>query len=89
MRDALARLVPVGDGPWRLALDRTNWKFGLAEINFLVLGVAHRGMAVPVFWSLLDKAGNSDTAERIALMERFLKVFGATRIAALLCWPTG
>ncbi|MGZ8219546.1 hypothetical protein [Methylomagnum sp.] len=44
---------------------------------------------MPVFWSLLDKAGNSDTAERIALMERFLKVFGATRIAALLCWPTG
>jgi hypothetical protein len=86
--DALARLVvrlvPVGDGPWRLTLDRTNWKFGLAEINFLVLGVAHRGMAVPLFWSVLDKAGNSDTAERVALMERFLKVFGASRIAALL-----
>jgi hypothetical protein len=24
----LVRLVPVGDGPWRLTLDRTNWKFG-------------------------------------------------------------
>ncbi|SMF95105.1 Transposase DDE domain-containing protein [Methylomagnum ishizawai] len=80
----LVRLVPVGDGPWRLTLDRTNWKFGLAEINFLVLGIAHRGMAVPVFWSVLGKAGNSDTAERIALMERFLKVFGTARIAALL-----
>jgi hypothetical protein len=41
-------------------------------------------MAVPLFWSLLDKAGNSDTAERIALMERFLKVFGAAKVAALL-----
>jgi hypothetical protein len=78
------RLIPLGDGPWRLTLDRTNWQFGQAEINFLVLGIAHRGMAVPVFWSVLDKAGNSDTAERIALMERFLKVFGASRIAALL-----
>ncbi len=80
----LVRLVPVGDGPWRLTLDRTNWKFGKAEVNFLVLGVAYRGMAVPVFWSVLDKAGNSDTAERIALMVRFLKVFGASRVAALL-----
>jgi len=49
-----------------------------------VLGIAYRGIAVPIFWRVLDKAGNSDTAERIALMERFLKVFGAARIAALL-----
>lgn len=80
----LVRLVPVGDGPWRLTLDRTHWKFGKAEINFLVLGIAHRGMAVPIFWSVLDKAGNSDTAERSALMERFIEVFGVSRVAALL-----
>jgi hypothetical protein len=49
-----------------------------------VLGIACHGIALPVFWSVLDKAGNSDTAERIALMERFLNVFGAGRIAALL-----
>lgn len=78
------RLVPVGNDPWRLTLDRTNCKFGLAEINFLVLGVAHRGTAVPLFWSVLDLAGNSDTAERVSLMGRFLKVFGASRIDALL-----
>jgi hypothetical protein len=23
----LARLVPVGDGPWRLTMGRTNWQF--------------------------------------------------------------
>jgi len=80
----LARLVPVGEGPWRLAMDRTHWRFGKTDINFLVLGIAYRGIAVPIFWSVLDKAGNSDTAERIALMERFLAVFGTARIAALL-----
>jgi hypothetical protein len=80
----LVRPVPVGDGPWRLAMDRTNWRFGKTDINFLVLGIAYRGIAVPVFWSVLGKAGNSDTAERIALMERFLEVFGAERIAVLL-----
>lgn len=80
----LTRLVPVGEGPWRLALDRTTWQFGKTVINFLVLGIAYRGIAVPLFWRGLDTAGNSDTAERIALMERFLQVFGAARIAALL-----
>ena len=78
------RLVPVGDGPWRLTLDRTHWKFVQVDINFLVLGIAYRGIAVPVFWSVLNKAGNSHTTERIALMERFLAVFGVDRIAVLL-----
>jgi len=80
----LVRLVPVGDGPWRLTMDRTNWQFGKVDINFLVLGIAYRGIALPVFWTVLNKAGNSNTAERIALMERFLAVFGAAKIAALL-----
>ncbi len=79
----LVRLIPVGDGPWRLTLDRTHWKLGVVDINFLVLGIAYRGIAVPVFWSLLDKAGHSNTAERIARMERFLAVFGVERIAVL------
>ncbi len=80
----LVRLVPVGDGPWRLTLDRAHWTFGQVDINFLVLGIAYRGIALPVFWSVLTTAGSSNTAERIALMERFLAVFGVKRIAVLL-----
>lgn len=79
-QDALARLrvrlVPVGDGSWRLAMDRTCWQFGKADLNFLMLGIAWRGVAMPLFWTVLAGPGNSDTAERIALMERFLQVFG-------------
>ena len=78
------RLVPVGDGPWRLTLDRTNWTFGRVDLNFLVLGIAYRGIALPLFWSVLGKAGNSNTAERVSWMERFLAVFGVGRIAVLL-----
>ena len=37
-----------------------------------------------MIWSVLDKAGNSDTAERIVLMERCLAVFGADQVAVLL-----
>jgi predicted SPOUT superfamily RNA methylase MTH1 len=48
------------------------------------LAIAYRGTALPVFWSVLDKAGNSHTAERIALLKRFIAVFGVNNIAALL-----
>ena len=82
----LVRLVGVGDGPWRLTMDRTHWRFGKTDLNVLVLGIAHRGIALPVFWSVLDQPGHSDTPERIALMERFLRVFGAGRTPP--CWPT-
>jgi hypothetical protein len=80
----LIRLVPVGEGPWYLTLDRTNWQFGKADLNLLVLGIAYQGIALPLFWTVLDKAGNSNTAERVALLQRFIDVFGVNRIAALL-----
>lgn len=80
----LVRWFPLGDGPWYLTLDRTNWKFGQTELNFLILGIAHGGMALPVFWTVLDKPGNSDTPERIALLQRFIAVFGRASVKALL-----
>jgi len=80
----IVRLSPLDEGPWYLTMDRTNWKFGRRDINILVLGIAYRGIAVPVVWTLLPKAGNSNTTERIELMERFLALFGRERIQALL-----
>ncbi len=86
--DVLARLLvplfPVGEDPWYLTLDRTHWQSGKTEINFLVLGVAHQGMAWPVLWTVLDKAGNADTEERTALLQRLVKQVGRTRLKALL-----
>ncbi|MBT5966447.1 MAG: IS4/IS5 family transposase [Gammaproteobacteria bacterium] len=67
-----------------LSLDRTNWKLGTTNINFLVLGVVHKGVAFPILWMLLPKRGNSSTAERIALMERYADIFGLTTIECLL-----
>ena len=82
----LVRLVPVGDGPWRLTMDRTNWQFGKTDINFLVLGVAYRGIALPLFWSVLGKAGNSNTAERVALTG--VSSPSSARRGSPPCWPT-
>ena len=71
-------------GPWTLTLDRTNWKFGKAELNLLVLGIVHQGIAYPLVWTALDKAGNSDTEERITVLEIFLDLFGKEQIACLV-----
>ncbi|WP_407542134.1 hypothetical protein Q0M94_17865 (plasmid) [Deinococcus radiomollis] len=39
-------LLPQGD--IELTLDRTNWKFGLVDINFLILGVYWNGVSLPL-----------------------------------------
>jgi len=70
-------------GPWELTLDRTNWKFGLININILMLGIVHQGIAYPIVWLVLPKAGNSHTDERITLMEIFIDLFGKQRIKCL------
>ncbi|HYE34106.1 IS4 family transposase, partial [Methylocaldum sp.] len=80
----LVRLFPVGEGPWYVTLDRTPWKFGKTDLNVLILRIAHQGIALPVLWTVLDKPCHSDTEERMALMQRFLSVFGASSIRALL-----
>jgi hypothetical protein len=70
--------------PYTLALDRTNWKVGVIDLNILMLSVVYRGIGVPVVWIVLPKAGNSNTSERTTVMEIFLDLFGAQKIAFLL-----
>ena len=53
--------------PFRLALDRTNWKFGDKNINILVLGVVYQGVAFPVLFTMMNKRGNSSTAEPVCI----------------------
>jgi Transposase DDE domain len=77
----VTNLLPIRGEAWVLTLDRTNWKFGLVNINLLILGVAYKGIAFPVLWLFLPKQGNSNTAERIKLLEQFLGIFGLHKIA--------
>ncbi|MFI0849791.1 IS4 family transposase, partial [Mesorhizobium sp. IMUNJ 23232] len=70
--------------PKFLALDRTNWKLGSRDINILMLAVVTRRFRVPLLFCLLPHQGNSDTGLRIALMRRYLSLFGAASIRCLL-----
>lgn len=67
-----------------MSIDRTNWRWGKSDINILMLSVVYKGIALPVLWTLLNKRGNSNTQERITLVEKFVKQFGKTRIAGIL-----
>jgi hypothetical protein len=72
------------ENDYYLSLDRTHWKWGKTNINLLVLAVVYRGAAIPVYWLPLNKRGNSNTRERMALMKRFISRFGQYRIKGLL-----
>ena len=71
-------------GPYRLTMDRTNWKFGSFNINILVLAVVYQGVAFPLLYKMMPKFGNSSTRERIDLMEDYITLFGVDSIDCLL-----
>lgn len=85
----IIKLLPH-KGKYILLLDKTSWKFGRFEYNIMMLAVAYEGIAIPVFWLLLnDKDGNgkdgvSTEAERIDLLTRFEKLFGFDSVLCLL-----
>jgi len=68
----------------KLTIDRTNWKFGQTNINIFMLGIVYQGVAFPLLFTMLDKRGNSNSEERIALIERFIKLFGKQCIDSLV-----
>ncbi|MDP0563037.1 MAG: hypothetical protein QS721_12225 [Candidatus Endonucleobacter sp. (ex Gigantidas childressi)] len=63
----------------------TNWKHGSKNANYLVVSIAWQGTSIPIVWECLDKeVGNSNTDERIAVMERVLNIIPIKRIDNLL-----
>lgn len=67
-----------------LAIDRTNWFWGKAKINIFMLSVCYEGLAIPLFWTLLDKAGTTTAKEQINLISRFIALFGKEPIQGVL-----
>jgi hypothetical protein len=67
-----------------LTLDRTNWKFGAKDINFLTMAFVYKGVSIPFLWQLLDHKGNSNTSQRISLLEKGLKILCNRPIYCLL-----
>ena len=67
-----------------LIVDRTNWYWGKKKINVFMLSIAHEGMAIPIFWIMLPKAGNSNFKEQKELLSNFIGEFGVGCIEGFL-----
>jgi hypothetical protein len=70
--------------PCVLLLDRTNWKWGKAHINILVLSIEHFGIGIPIFWMVLNTGGSSATKDRIKILKRVISAMGKKNIRVLL-----
>ncbi len=66
-----------------MSLDRTQWQLGKHTYNILMLGIAHQGLAIPLIWQMLPKKGNSQTNERLNIMEKLAALLGKERVAYL------
>ncbi len=65
-------LIWLGDKEAILLIDRTNWQLGKTKINLLVIGVVYKGVLIPLVWQDLKKKGNSNSTERLDLVDKFL-----------------
>ncbi len=85
--DLIARLIygllPKQD-KLILSIDRTNWKFGQTNINIFMLGIVYKGVAFPLLFAMLDKRGNTNSQERIDLVNRFIRIFGKDVIRSIV-----
>jgi len=77
------RLLPKQE-KYELTMDRTNWKFGESNINILVIGIVHQGVAFPLLFKMMDKFGNSNTQERKEILDRYNNLFGFQTIEVLV-----
>ena len=73
-----------GLGKVTLTIDRTNWKWGKSNLNIFMLGVVYKGIAIPLYWQMLDKRGNTNHLERCELIERFIKQFGKDNLEMIV-----
>jgi len=78
------KLYVQPDHKFYLIIDRTNWFWGKQKINVFMLGIAHEGMAIPLLWQLLPKAGSSNFNEQKKLLSTFIHAFGTAGIQGLL-----
>jgi hypothetical protein len=68
----------------KIVIDRTNWEFGVNNLNFFVAAIVYDNISIPIAWLLLDKKGNSSTTERQKLIERILEIIPNKMIEVIL-----
>lgn len=63
-----------------LVMDRTEWQLGSQWQNLLVIGYICHDSLVPLVWTDLGEKKCSNTADRLALLDRLLEWWGLTGV---------
>ena len=79
----IVRLLLAQSKPHILAIDRTLWQFGNSWVNILTLSLVVGNTAVPLFWTVLSHRGNSNVEQKKDLVNRYIEVFGASKVKYL------
>jgi hypothetical protein len=85
--DKIALLLAcfILNGKVKICIDRTEWDFGLCQVNILAVTVFCKGVGIPLYFHLLDnKSGNSKTENRIDLLAKTIKLLGRERIECVI-----
>ena len=65
----------------KLVVDRTNWELGSSKINILTIGLLiENDIFIPLIWKDLGHKGNSDSQQRIDLIDQLLSWWQALEI---------
>ena len=83
VRQLILHLLPV-KSDFTISIDRTNWKLGNFNINILTAGIIYEGVAFPICWHLLKKRGNSNSDERILMMQEMLTCICKSQIRVVV-----
>jgi Transposase DDE domain len=69
----------------RLTIDRTEWNFGKCETNILMILIGCGELQLPLYWEFLDnRSGNSNSQDRIDLVEKCFRVVDKKRIGLVV-----
>ncbi|GAB1358724.1 hypothetical protein MASR1M31_05030 [Porphyromonadaceae bacterium] len=72
--------------PFRLAMDRTNWKFGDTNINILTLAIVYQGVGFPILYRMMPKFGTPTQQKELL----YWKDISASLVLkpSTVCWQT-
>ena len=71
------------EGKLKVAIDRTEWKFGKVWVNILTVSVVYKRVAIPIIWQTVNQKGNAKASEHLEIIKRLIAAIGKGRIAEI------
>ena len=70
-------------GKLKVAIDRTEWKFGKVWVNILTVSVVYKRVAIPIMWKTVNQKGNARASEHLQIIKQLIAEIGKGRIAEI------